>query len=59
MATRTEQKSAWNRKTYKQYVVRFRYDTDSELIDFIEKNRAGISISDFLKSLVEDAYKKG
>lgn len=55
--TRTSNKvnSRYKKKTYKRFEVRFRYDTQQNLIDFLlEKN----SISDYISKLVENDYSK-
>ena len=37
--TSTEVKQRWENKSYKKIMIRLRYDTDADLIDYLEKNK--------------------
>ena len=37
--TTPEQKAEWQKRNYHKYVISLRYDTDQELIDFIEEQK--------------------
>ena len=37
--TSSEVKARWMAKAYKKYIANLRYDTDKELIDFMEANK--------------------
>lgn len=51
--TSTEVKARWNAKTYKQYTVSFRKDTDADVIERIEAEREkGLSASEAIKNLI-------
>lgn len=38
--TSTEVKARWNKSHYKHYNINLRFDTDGELIDFVELQKA-------------------
>ena len=38
--TSSEVKNAWKQRNYKQYNVAFRYDTDGDLIEYIESQKS-------------------
>ena len=42
-APSTEVKMRWMKANYKRYGVSLRYDTDAELIEYLEKHRDGDS----------------
>ena len=51
--TSSEVKARWNSKTYKQYSISFRKDTDVDVIERIEAERAkGLSASEAIKNLI-------
>ena len=55
--TSTEVKQRWENNNYAKYTVRLRYDTDKELIDYIEKHKGGIGTTEiFREALDEDLY---
>ncbi len=58
--TSTEVKARYNKKAYKQYVFRLRYDADLELIDYIERliAKSGESASTVICSLVKKGAGK-
>ena len=37
--TSSEVKQRWNNKTYKRIVVQFRYDSDQDMIEFVDKHK--------------------
>ena len=50
--TSTEVKARYNEKTYKQYTFSLRKDTDIEIIDYIESQKAqGLSAADIIRQL--------
>ncbi len=54
--TSTEVKARWNAANYKSFRVNLRYDTDQELIDFVERFKAkndGMGVSDIFRAGVE------
>lgn len=57
--TSTEVKYRWIKANYKQYTVSFRYDTDRELIDYVEaKKDKGLGTSEIFKEAVESLMKE-
>ena len=51
--TSTEVKQRWENKAYARYMVRFRRDTDSHLIDFLEKNKERIGTTNIFRDALE------
>ena len=43
--TSSEVKARWIAKAYKRYTVSLRYDTDQEIIDFIEDNKEKLGMT--------------
>lgn len=56
--TSTEVKQRWENANYSRYVVRLRYDTDKELIDYVEKQKQTRSTSEIFKAALELLVKK-
>lgn len=59
MAGTTEQKAAWNAKTYKRYQVYLRLDEDRELIDYIERHKAQTGTTELFRDALEEKKNKG
>lgn len=55
--TSTEVKNRWKKKAYKIYQVSLRYDTDKELIDFIENNKERIGMTQMFREALEQYMK--
>lgn len=58
--TSTEVKNRWKASNYKTYQINLRYDTDQELIDFIEKfkkDNDGKGVTDMFRAGVEQFMK--
>ena len=51
--TSTEVKQRWENKAYKKILIRLRYDTDAELIEFIENNKDKYGTSNLIKDALE------
>lgn len=51
--TSTEVKHRYNSKTYKRIQVYFRYDTDGELLDFIELHKESIGVAQIFREALE------
>ena len=51
--TSTEVKNRWKQKAYKIYQISLRYDTDSELIEFIEGNKERIGTTQMFREALE------
>lgn len=56
--TSTEVKQRWIAKAYKRYNINLRYDTDQELIDWIEKRRKTENTTAVFREALEE-YIKG
>ena len=44
---------------YKRYVVNLRFDTDSELIEFVEENKEKIGTTDIFRQALEKLKNEG
>jgi hypothetical protein len=51
--TSSEVKQRWKDKAYKRYTSYLRYDTDQEIIDFIEANKEKIGTSNLFRDALE------
>ena len=54
--TSPEVKNRWKAKNYKTFQINLRYDSDQELIDFVERFKAkndGTGVSDIFRAGVE------
>lgn len=50
--TSTEVKRRWNDKTYRRYVTYLRYDTDKDLIDWIESHKEEYGTTNIFRDAV-------
>lgn len=57
--TSYEVKHRWNQKTYKAFQVNLRYDTDKDLIDFMEKHRDKYGTTNIFRDALEMYVKSG
>ncbi len=51
--TSTEVKQRWNDKTYRRYQAFFRYDTDKDIIDWIENHKEEYGTTNIFRDAVE------
>ena len=58
-AGNTEQKAAWNAKTYKRYQVYLRKDEDADLIQYIEQNKSNLGTTELFRTALENQKNKG
>lgn len=49
----------WREKAYKPYTLNFRYDTDQEIIDFIEKHKDKYGVTNIFRDALELYVKSG
>lgn len=56
--TSSESKQKWENKAYVKYLVRFRYDTDKRLIDYIEKNKGEIGTTELFRNAFNEYLRK-
>ncbi len=52
--TSTEVKQRWENKAYARYLVRLRKDTDSRLIDYVEKRKEKDGTSNVFREALEE-----
>ena len=57
--TSSEVKQRWESKAYKKYLVRFRDDTDQEIIDYIEANKERFGTTEIFRAAMEALIKSG
>lgn len=58
--TSTEVKQRWENKAYKKIMIRFRYDEDARLLDFLETNKDRLGTTQIFREALEmyiDAQK--
>lgn len=51
--TSSEVKQRWMDKAYKKYMVQLRYDTDQDLIDFVEANKEKLGTTNIFREALE------
>lgn len=51
--TSTEVKQRWENKAYKKIMVRFRYDEDAALLDFLDRNKDTIGTTQIFREALE------
>ena len=57
--TSSEVKQRWENKAYKKFLVRFREDTDKEIIDYIEANKERFGTTEIFRAAMEALIKSG
>ena len=57
--TSSEVKKRWMDKAYKRYQISLRYDSDSELIDFVEKHKEKYGTTNIFRDALEMYVKAG
>ena len=57
--TSTEVKNRWIKANYRQYTVSLRYDTDKEIIDYIEANKERFGTTEIFRAAMEALIKNG
>lgn len=57
--TSSEVKKRWMDANYKSYRVNLRYDTDKELIDFMEANKEKLGTTEIFRAALENLIAKG
>ena len=55
--TSNEVKQRWKSKTYKSYIVNLRYDTDQNIIDFVESNKENKGVTPLFREAMESLLK--
>lgn len=56
--TSTEVKSRWMRENYKTYRVNLRYDTDQEIINYMEQRKDLEGVTPIIREALENYIKK-
>lgn len=57
--TSSEVKQRWENKAYKKFLVRFREDTDKEIIAYIEANKERFGTTEIFRAAMEALIKNG
>lgn len=57
--TSSEVKARWINKAYKRYILNLRYDSDQQLIDFMENNKEKYGTTPILRDALEMYMKSG
>ena len=57
--TSTEVKQRWIDNNYKRITVNLRYDTDKEIIDYIEANKERFSTTEIFRAAMEMLIANG
>ena len=57
--TSSEVKQRWENKAYKKFLVRFREDTDKEIIDYIEANKERFGTTEIFRAAMEALINNG
>ena len=57
--TSSEVKQRWENKAYKKFLIRFREDTDKEIIDYIEANKERFGTTEIFRAAMEALIKNG
>ena len=57
--TSTEVKTAWKQRNYRRYEVNFRFDTDKEIIDYIEAHKERFGTTEIFRAAMEMLINNG
>lgn len=57
--TSSEVKNRWNKANYRQYTVNLRYDTDKDIIDYIEANKERFGTTEIFRAAMEMLIANG
>ena len=57
--TSSEVKQRWENKAYKKFLVRFREDTDQEIIAYIEANKERFGTTEIFRAAMEMLISNG
>lgn len=52
--TSSEVKARWMEKAYKKYLISLRYDTDQDLIDYVEKNKDKVGTTQIFREALAE-----
>lgn len=47
----------WRDKNYKQITIQLRYDTDADILDFIEEHKAEYGVTPFFRDAMKQMIK--
>ncbi len=56
--TSAESKNAWKQRNYKGYLVNLRYDTDQELIEYVEQHKGSEGVTGIFREALAQYIKK-
>lgn len=57
--TSTEIKTKWIKANYRTFQAHFRYDTDADIIEYMEQHKDGRGVTDILRAAMRDYMAKG
>ena len=57
--TSSEVKNAWKQRNYKRYEINFRFDTDKEIINYIEANKERFGTTEIFRAAMEMLIANG
>ena len=57
--TKQEIRIAWDAAHYKRYTAKFRYDTDQEIINYIEANKERFGTTEIFRAAMEMLIANG
>ena len=52
--TSSEVKNRWNRKTYKQYTISLRHDTDEDIIELLDEAKEDIGVTELVRRAIRE-----
>ena len=57
--TSPEIKNAWKQRNYKRYEINFRFDTDEEIIDYIEQHKEQFGTTEIFRQALQLLIDRG
>lgn len=57
--TSSEVKNAWKQRNYKRYEINFRFDTDEEIIDYIEQYKEQFGTTEIFRQALQLLIDRG
>lgn len=57
--TSSEVKNAWKQRNYKRYEINFRFDTDEEIIDYIEQYKDQFGTTEIFRQALQLLIDRG
>ena len=57
--TSSEVKNAWKQRNYKRYEINLRFDTDEEIIDYIEQHKEQFGTTEIFRQALQLLIDRG